>query len=207
MKWLFFFCFFFDLFWAWCLGEDILSQIFRKHIFHHSFFWWFLGYQAYQLELASHELITTPRRFGSRFLKQRTQNRMHWGWSIQPDSARGETDPGEEEKLQQKHPQKHGQKWQNQSKKQGKTRKTPLFLFFEDANWRSTDFFFYHGSQKMLEFGRVGGLEISWFGTYFLLTRGLKRCTSTLSLASTILWGPFHQPSPVSGFWVQDIHS
>ena len=58
----------------------------------------------------------------------------------------------------------------------------------------------------MLEFGRVEGLEFSWFGTHFLLTRGLKRYSSTLSLASTILWGPFRQPSPVSGFWVQEIH-
>ena len=38
MTWLFFSLFFFDLFWAWCLGEDILSQIFRKHIFRLSFF-------------------------------------------------------------------------------------------------------------------------------------------------------------------------
>ena len=149
------------------------------------------------------------RRFGSRFLKQRTQNRMHWGWSIQPDSARGETDPGEEEKLQQKHPQKHGQNWQNQSKKQGKTRKTPLICFLKTRIEEAPilPYSSYHGSQKMLEFGRVEGLEFSWFGTHFLLTRGLKRYTSTLSLASTILWGPFHQPFPVSGFWVQDIHS
>ena len=87
-------------------------------------------------------------------------------------------------------------------KSKGKPGKPHCFCFLKTRIEEAPIFFFYHGSQKMLEFGRVGGLEISWFGTHFLLTRGLKRCTST-----TILWGPFHQPSPVSGFWVQDIHS
>lgn len=88
----------------------------------------------------------------------------------------------------------------------GKPGKPHSFVFWRRELKKHRFFFFYHGSQKMLEFGRVEGLEFSWFGTHSLLTRGLKRYSSTLSLASTILWGPFRQPSPVSGFWVQEIH-
>lgn len=136
-----FFSVFFGLFRARCLGEDILSQIFRKHIFHLSFFWWFLGYQAYQLELASHELITTPVDLGLGFWS----NELKIG-CIEVDRY-NQTVP-EEKQIQAKkqNPTKTSAKtWTKLTKPIKKARENPenpTHLFFEDANWRSTDFFF-----------------------------------------------------------------